>query len=87
MDRKEAPAPDPLMADGLPRMEPYRRTGRLAERRFGQITERTVLYRGKNTRLEDSVKYVNVKAFRQTLDEKMAIDAAGTSGPNLGPLL
>ncbi len=60
---------------------------RLTERRFGQITERTVLYRGENTQLENGVKYLNVEEYLQTLDEKMALDMEETLGPRLGPFM
>lgn len=59
----------------------------LTERRFGQIMEHTVLYRGKNAQLKNGVKYLNVEEYLQTLDEKMTMDMEETSGQNLGPFM
>ncbi len=60
---------------------------RLTERRFGPITERTVLYRGGNTQLDNGVKYLNVEEYLQTLDEEIAMDMDETLGPRLGPFM
>ena len=60
---------------------------RLTERRFGQITERTVLYRGEDTQLENRVKYQNVEEYLQALSEEMALVIEEKTGPDLGPVM
>ena len=56
---------------------------RLTERRFGQIAERTVLYRGENTQLDNGVKYRNVEGYLQALSEGMPLVIEEKMGPDL----
>ncbi len=51
---------------------------------INRIIERTVLYRGGNTQLDNGVKYLNVEEYLQTLDEKMAMNMEEMLGPSLG---
>ena len=60
---------------------------RLTKRRFGQITERTVLYRGEDTQLENRVKYRNVEEYLQALSEEMVLVIEEKIGPDLGPVM
>ena len=60
---------------------------RLTERRFGQITERTVLYRGEDMQLESGVKYRNVEEYLQALSEGMALVIEEKMRPDLGPVM
>ena len=60
---------------------------RLTERRFGQIAERTVLYRGEDTQLENGVKYRNVEEYLQTLSEEMTLVIEKRMGPEFGPVM
>ena len=60
---------------------------RLTERRFGQIAERTVLYRGEDTQLENRVKYRNVEEYLQALSEEMVLVIEEKIGPDLGPVM
>ena len=60
---------------------------RLTERRLGQITERTVLYRGENMQLDNGVKYQNVEEYLQTLSEGMTMTIEEKMGPDLGPIM
>ena len=56
---------------------------RLTERRFGQIAERTVLYRGDDMQLENGVKYRNVEEYLQALSEGMPLVIEEKMGPDL----
>ena len=60
---------------------------RLTERRFGQIAERTVLYRGEDTQLENRVKYRNVEEYLQALAEEMVLVIEEKIEPDLGPVM
>lgn len=60
---------------------------RLTERRFGQIAERTVLYRGDDIQLENGVKYRNVEEYLQALSEGMPLVIEENIGPDLGPIM
>lgn len=60
---------------------------RLTERRFGQITERTVLYRGDDMRLDNGVKYRNVEEYLQALSEGMPLVIEERMGPDLGSVM
>ena len=60
---------------------------RLTERRFGQIAERTVLYRGEDMQLENGVKYRNVEEYLQTLSEEMTLVIEKRMGPEFGPVM
>ena len=60
---------------------------RLTERRFGQIAERTVLYRGEDTQLENRVKYRNVEEYLQALSEEMVLVIEEKIEPDLGPVM
>ena len=60
---------------------------RLTKRRFGQITERTVLYRGEDTQLENRVKYRNVEEYLQALSEEMVLVIEEKIEPDLGPVM
>ena len=52
-----------------------------------KITERTVLYRGEDTQLENRVKYQNVEEYLQALSEEMALVIEEKTGPDLGPVM
>ena len=60
---------------------------RLTERRFGQITERTVLYRGEDMQLENGVKYQNVEEYLQTVPGEMTPVIEEKIGSDLGPIM
>ena len=60
---------------------------RLTEHRFGQIAERTVLYRGENMQLDNGVKYWNVEEYLQTWSEEMTLITEKKIGPDLGPVM
>jgi len=60
---------------------------RLMERRFGKITGRTVLYRGENMRLDNSVEYRNVEEYLQAPTVEMEMGIVETAGPRLGPVM
>ena len=61
-----------------------REKSRLTERRFGQIAERTVLYRGEDMQLENGVRYRNVEGYLRALSEGMALVIEEKMGPNPG---